>query len=75
MTAFKEVAKDQFDNYINEYGGNTYKSVNKTFEPPMLAVMDDNIGVWPKNVIAYAVLTEGEDYYDNEPTKYFIKAD
>lgn len=72
MKAFKQVSKEEFESFLTSYPRPLSKNIARMFEPAMFTANDFTLGGWPDSVVAKASLTEGEAYYDNEPTTYYI---
>lgn len=77
MNKYKQVSKNEFEKYIEEYaelnGVTLHRDVAGMCEPPLLSINDFSNGkVWPESIVAKAYIMDGSEYYDGKTTEYFI---
>lgn len=68
MDPFKEVTKEEFDEFISGYPNPLDINVTWICEPPMKSYNDFNLGDWPFSMVAKVQLWETYQ----EPNKYWI---
>ena len=73
MSEFREVTGEEFSAFMENYPRPLSKDIARRYEPALFTANDFSLGNWPESIVAKASLTEGEAYYDHEPTKYYIK--
>lgn len=74
MKGYKQVTKEEFEDFRDNYGSKLEVDVTAICEPPLLSLNDFSDGkVWPESIVAKAYLMDGSDYYGGKTTEYFLK--
>ncbi len=74
MSDYKQVTKEEFEKFEEEYGIPLDRDVTGICEPPLLTLNDFSKGKkWPESIVAKAYIMDGSDYYGGKTTEYFIK--
>jgi len=72
-SAWTEVSKADFDQYISDYPKPLEKDITRICEPPMLTYNDFSDGkVWPQSIVAKAQLYDGSEYHGGRAPVYFL---
>ena len=74
MDKFKEVEKDEFDKFIDNYINKLDYDVVGFSEPPCGSHHDFSGGKrWPESQVTRVKLYEGHEYYGGMKTEYYIR--
>lgn len=73
MNTFKEVKKEEFDEFVKSYPRQLEWSVTTICEPPLGNHNDFSLGNWPESMVTKVQIMDGSEYYNFETSKYFIK--
>lgn len=74
MKGYKQVTKEEFEDFRDNYGSKLVADVAGMCEPPLLTLNDFSDGKkWPESIVAKAYIMDGSDYYDGKTTEYFLK--
>lgn len=72
-SAWVEVSKDDFDQYISDYPKPLGKDIARMCEPPMLTYNDFSDGkVWPQSIVAKVQLYDGSEYHGGRGPVYSL---
>ena len=70
---YKEVSKEEFDKFIQEYPNKLERDVTGICEPPLATYNDFTIASkWPESVVAKVDLYDGSKYHGGKTEVYRI---
>lgn len=72
MKKFKEVKKEEFDNFVKNYPRPLDWNVTGICEPPLGSYNDLSLGKWPDTMVAKVKIMDGSEYYGFRTSEYFI---
>ncbi len=74
MSKFKQVSKEEFEEYIKQYPNPLEKNVCAIPEPPLLTYNDFKLAEkWPESVVARVKLYDGSEYHFGKTREYQIQ--
>ena len=74
MEGYKQVTKEEFEDFRDNYRSKLVVDVAGMCEPPLLTLNDFSDGKkWPESIVAKAYLMDGSDYHGGKTTEYFLK--
>ena len=72
-SAWVEVSKADFDQYIKEYPKPLERDITHICEPPLMTFNDFSEGkVWPQSIVAKAQLYDGSEYHGVRTFVYYL---
>jgi hypothetical protein len=72
-SAWVEVSKAGFDQYISCYPKPLERDITHICEPPMLTYNDFSEGkVWPQSIVARVQLYDGSEYHGGRTPVYYL---
>lgn len=74
MKGFKEVTKEEFQEFVKSYPNKLDWNVSGACEPPLGGHNDFTDGkVWPESMVTKVFIMDGSDYYGGKFSEYYIK--
>lgn len=74
MKDFKEVTKEEFQEFVKKYPNKLDWNVTGICEPPLGSHNDFSDGkVWPESMVTKVFIMDGSAYYDGKFSEYYIK--
>lgn len=73
MKGFKEVTKEEFQDFVRNYPNKLEWNVSGACDPPLGSYNDFTLGNWSESVVAKVFLMDGSDYYGGRTNEYYIK--